>query len=58
MKKFFKNRTVLGLGSIILALLLSFGVTPFMNKAMRSQETIIRATKNIKKKEKKLQQIK
>ena len=49
MKKFFKNRTVLGLGSIILALLLSFGVTPFMNKAMRSQETIIRATKNIKK---------
>lgn len=49
MKEFFKNRTVLGLGSIILALLLSFGVTPFMNKAMRSQETIIRATKNIKK---------
>lgn len=49
MKKFFKNRTVLGLGSIILALLLSFGVTPFMNKAMRSQETIIRATKNIRK---------
>lgn len=49
MKKFLKNRTILGLGSIILALLLSFGVTPFMNKAMRSQETIIRATKNIKK---------
>ncbi|MFY9214246.1 MAG: SAF domain-containing protein [Tissierellaceae bacterium] len=49
MKKFFKNRTVLGLGSIILALLLSFGVTPFMNKAMRSQVTIIRASKNIKK---------
>ncbi len=49
MKKFFKNRTVLGLGSIILALLLSFGVTPFMNKAMKSQVTIIRASKNIKK---------
>ncbi|HSH51653.1 MAG TPA: Flp pilus assembly protein CpaB, partial [Bacteroidales bacterium] len=49
MKEFFKNRTVLGLGSIILALLLSFGVTPFMNKAMRSQVTIIRASKNIKK---------
>lgn len=49
MKKFLKNRTVLGLGSIILALILSFGVTPFMNKAMKSQETIIRANGKIQK---------
>ena len=49
MKKFMKNRTVLGLASIILALILSFGVTPFLNKQMKSQETIIRATKTIKK---------
>lgn len=49
MKRLFKNRTVLGVGSIVLALLLSFGVTPLMGKAMNSQEQIIRATKNIKK---------
>ncbi len=49
MKKFMKNRTVLGLASIILALILSFGVTPFLNKQMKSQETIVRATKTIKK---------
>lgn len=52
MKKFFKNRTVLGLASIILALILSFGVTPLLNKAMTHQETIIRANENIKKGEK------
>lgn len=52
MKKFFKNRTVLGLASIILALVLSFGVTPLLNKAMIHQETIIRANENIKKGEK------
>lgn len=49
MKKFMKNRMVLGLASIILALILSFGVTPFLNKQMKAQETIIRATKTIKK---------
>lgn len=49
MKKFIRNRTVLGLASIILALILSFGVTPFLNKQMKSQETIVRATETIKK---------
>lgn len=52
MRKLFKNRTVLGIASIILALILSFGVTPFLNKAMIHQETIIRAKANIKKRRK------
>ena len=49
MRKLFKNRTVLGIGSIILALVLSFGVAPLLNKALIHQETIIRAKDHIKK---------
>ena len=52
MRKIFENRTILGIASIVLALILSFGVTPLLNKAMIHQETIIRAKEDIKKGEK------
>lgn len=47
-KKIFKNRTAMGIGSILLALIISFGVTPLIDKAVKSQVEIVRATKDIK----------
>ncbi|SHH59128.1 Flp pilus assembly protein CpaB [Sporanaerobacter acetigenes] len=51
-KKFLKNRTVLGIASIVLALVISFGITPLLSNAMKSQVEIVRAGKDIKKGEK------
>lgn len=48
MKNIFKNRTILGIICIILAILLSFGATPLLNSAIKSQVTIVRATTDIK----------
>ncbi|WP_129721372.1 Flp pilus assembly protein CpaB [Xylanivirga thermophila] len=52
MEKFFKNRTAIGITSIILALIISFGVTPLLNNAMKKQTEVVRASKNIRKGEK------
>ncbi|PKM52470.1 MAG: Flp pilus assembly protein CpaB [Firmicutes bacterium HGW-Firmicutes-7] len=48
MRKIFKNRTVLGVTCIFLAILLSFGAAPIVNRAIKSQVTIVRATVEIK----------
>lgn len=47
-KKVFKNRTSLGVFSIILALIISFGITPLINKKTSSQVEIVRVNKDIK----------
>lgn len=47
-KRIFKNRTSLGIFSIILALIISFGITPLVNKKTSSQVEIIRVNKDIK----------
>lgn len=49
LKKFLKNRTLVGVVCIIFALILSFGITPMLSKSMSSQTEIIRARENIKK---------
>lgn len=48
LKKIFKNRTTLGIAIIILALVMSFGITPLVSKSMTSQVEIIRAKQDIK----------
>lgn len=47
MKKIFRNRTALGIVSIALALIISFGLAPAMNKASNNQVQIVRVTKSI-----------
>lgn len=49
MKKFLKSRTAIGILSIVLALVISFGITPLLNNAMKKQTEIVRATKDIRK---------
>ena len=45
----FKNRTVIGLGCIILSLILCFGLTPLLNSAARAQTEIVRISDTVKK---------
>lgn len=45
---FLKNRTVIGMICIILALLICFGVTPLFNKAAAEKTEIVRVVKDIK----------
>jgi len=52
MGRILKSRVTIGILSIILALVLSFGVTPLLNQAMESQVEIIKAIKTIEKGEK------
>lgn len=47
MKKLFSNRTTLGIASIILALIISFGITPLLNKSASAQVEVIKASQNI-----------
>ena len=47
MKKIFHNRTVLGVISIALAVLICFGLAPAINKASNNQIQIIRVAKSI-----------
>ena len=47
MKGLFKSRTTLGIASIVLALILSFGITPLINKKNSAQIEVIRANKKI-----------
>lgn len=44
-----KNRTVIGLGCIILSLIICFGLTPLWGSAVRSQTEIVRITDTVKK---------
>ena len=45
----FKNRTVIGLGCIILSLIICFGLTPLWGSAVRAQTVIVRITDTVKK---------
>ena len=48
MKKFLKNRIVLGLICIVFSLLICFGITPMFNDALKSKVTLVRVTSEIK----------
>ena len=45
--KLIKNRTTLGIASIVLSLLICFGLTPMFNKAVSNKVKIVRVTKDI-----------
>jgi len=45
----FKNRTVIGLGCIILSLIICFGLTPLWGSSVRAQTEIVRITDTVKK---------
>lgn len=45
---FLKNRTVIGMACIVLALLICFGVTPMFNQSISEKTEIVRVVKNIK----------
>ncbi|MVB10446.1 Flp pilus assembly protein RcpC/CpaB [Caprobacter fermentans] len=47
MKKLFRNRTFLGIASILMAMLICFGLAPAVNKASNRQTQIVRVTKSI-----------
>lgn len=49
MKKILRNRTVLGIASIVLSLIICFGLTPLFNQAISEKVTIARITENIQK---------
>ena len=42
-----KNRTIIGIGCIVLALLIAFVIAPLVNKAADSRVDILRLTKDI-----------
>ena len=48
MKKFLKNRIILGLICIVVSLLICFGITPMFNDALKSTVTLVRVTKEIR----------
>lgn len=45
---FLKNRTVLGIVCIVLALIICFGLTPLFNQSVSQKTTIVRVVKDIK----------
>ena len=44
----FKNRTVVGVGCILLSLLICFGITPMFNRQITQKTEIVRVVKDIK----------
>lgn len=46
--KFFRNRTVIGVLCILLALIICFGVTPLFSRSASEKTEIVRVTKDIK----------
>lgn len=44
----FKNRTVVGVGCILLSLLICFGITPMFNRQINQKTEIVRVVKDIK----------
>lgn len=49
MKKIFRNRTVLGIASIVLSLIICFGLTPLFNQAISEKVSVARVTESIQK---------
>lgn len=49
LKDIFKNRIILGLFSIIVALILCFGITPMFNQALKEKREIVRVVSDVKK---------
>ncbi|MBF4692285.1 Flp pilus assembly protein CpaB [Fusibacter ferrireducens] len=49
MKKILRNRTVLGIASIVLSLIICFGLTPLFNRAISEKVSVVRVTENIQK---------
>jgi len=47
MKKILRNRTVLGIASIVLSLIICFGLTPLFNQAISEKVSVARITENI-----------
>ena len=43
----FKNRTVIGVICILLALVICFGITPLFNQSISQKAEIVRVTKDI-----------
>ena len=48
MKKFLKNRIILGLICIVVSLLICFAITSMFNDALKSKVTLVRVTKEIR----------
>ncbi|MDF1616170.1 Flp pilus assembly protein CpaB [Petrocella sp. FN5] len=49
MKKILRNRTVLGIASIVLSLIICFGLTPLFNQVISEKVSVARITENIQK---------
>ena len=49
MKNILRNRTILGIASILLSLIICFGLTPLFNDAIEAKITIVRVTETIEK---------
>ncbi|KAB3536292.1 Flp pilus assembly protein CpaB [Alkaliphilus pronyensis] len=49
MKKILRNRTILGIASIVLSLIICFGLTPLFNRAISEKVSVARITENIQK---------
>ncbi len=52
MKKILRNRTILGIASIVLSLVICFGLTPLFNQAITEKISVVRVAENIQKGEK------
>ena len=44
----FRNRTVVGVGCILISLLICFGITPMFNRGITNKTEIVRVIKEIK----------
>ncbi|MBM7562915.1 Flp pilus assembly protein CpaB [Fusibacter tunisiensis] len=49
MKKLLRYRTVLGIASIVLSLIICFGLTPLFNQAISEKVSVVRVTESIQK---------
>lgn len=49
MKKLLRNRTVLGIASIVLSFIICFGLTPLFNQAITAKVSVVRVTETIQK---------
>lgn len=48
MKNIFQNRTVVGLSSIFLSLVICFGITPLFNSGLKAKTEVVRISKDLK----------
>ena len=49
MKNIIRNRTILGIASILLSLIICFGLTPLFNEAVSAKVTVVRVKSEIEK---------